>query len=413
MIKKINSEDIRLGMYVHDLNCGWMDHGFLRRQFLVKSQSGIDQIRRAGIRELYIDTEKGTDFSSAPSEAEVISDLEAGMIRATEQDSGHTGPTTLADERIQAKRIHNEALRVVSGLMEDARLGQQIDLERAQPVIGEMVGSIFRNPNALMGLARIRHMDRYTFEHSVNVSVLMVSFARSLELEQPLIEEIGIGALLHDIGKIKVPQEILNKPGRLSEDEFAIMRGHVVHSRDTLAAVPGIPAAALAVAAEHHERFDGSGYPDGKGGDGISLYGKMAAIVDVYDAITSDRVYHKGMEPHQALRKLLEWSRHHFDPRLVQQFIRCVGIYPVGALVMLQSGRLGVVMENGREGLKQPLVRVVMDSRQRRYLAVEDVDLSRLPKGSNEEIKGAESPDRWGIDCEEILQLPCRSRVPA
>jgi len=373
----------------------------------VKSESGLEQIRRAGIRELYIDTDKGLDQPSAPSEAEVISDLEDGLVDAARKGAGRTGPVPLAEERIQAKRIHNEAIRVVSGLMEDARLGQQIDLERARPVIGEMVGSIFRNQNALMGLARIRHMDRYTFEHSVNVSVLMVSFARSLELEQTLIQEIGMGALLHDIGKIKVPQEILNKPGRLTEDEFAVMRSHVTHSRDTLAVVPGLPAAALAVAAEHHERVDGSGYPDGKAGDAISLYGKMSAIVDVYDAITSDRVYHKGMEPHEALRKLLEWSSHHFEPQLVRQFIRCVGIYPVGALVLLQSGRLGVVVETGRKELPQPVVRVVMDAKQRRYLTVEDVDLARPRKGKNDSILNAESPQRWGIDTQAILHLPC------
>ncbi len=407
MIKKINIEDIRMGMYVHDLNCSWMEHGFLRNQFLLKTEAGVEQIRRAGIREFYIDTDKGLDQPSAPSEAEVISDLEDGLVDAARKGAGRTGPVPLAEERIQAKRIHNEAIRVVSGLMEDARLGQQIDLERARPVIGEMVGSIFRNQNALMGLARIRHMDRYTFEHSVNVSVLMVSFARSLELEQKLIQEIGMGALLHDIGKIKVPQEILNKPGRLTEDEFAVMRSHVVHSRDTLAVVPGLPAAALAVAAEHHERVDGSGYPDGKAGDAITLYGRMSAIVDVYDAITSDRVYHKGMEPHEALRKLLEWSSHHFEPQLVRQFIRCVGIYPVGALVLLQSGRLGVVVETGRKELPQPVVRVVMDAKQRRYLTVEDVDLARPRKGKNDSILNAESPQRWGIDTQEILQLPC------
>jgi len=291
--------------------------------------------------------------------------------------------------------------------MRDARLGLPITLDQARNTIGEMVGSIFRNQNALLALGRIRHRDRYTFEHSVNVAVLMVSFARELGMEPSVIEEIGIGALLHDIGKTQVPDAILNKPGRLSDDEFAIMRSHVVHSRDILAAIPGFSPMALAVAAEHHERFDATGYPDGKGGESISVYGRMAAIVDVYDAITADRVYHNGMEPHQALRKLLEWSRFHLDPDLVRHFIRCVGIYPVGSLVRLESNRLGVVLENGREGHKAPIVRVVMDARWRRFLPVEDLDLSRKVRGRQDRILGIEDPSQWGIDCDAILMLPC------
>jgi putative nucleotidyltransferase with HDIG domain len=394
-------------MYIHDLNCGWLDHSFLRRRFQIKSESNIERIQSLGVHELYIDTDKGADLPAAPTESEVVERLEQQLVEVAEQEHALPQAVSLAEERAQARRIHNEALQVIGGLMHDARLGLPITLERARRAIGEMVGSIFRNQNALMALARIRHTDRYTFEHSVNVSVLMVSFARELGLESAVIEEIGIGALLHDIGKTLVPDTILNKPDRLSDEEFAIMRGHVVHSREILAGIPGFSPTALAVAAEHHERFDATGYPDGKGGETISVYGRMAAIVDVYDAITSDRVYHRGMEPHLALRKLLEWSRFHFDPELVRQFIRCVGIYPVGSLVRLESHRLGVVLENGREGLMEPIVRVVMDARWRRFLPVEDVDLSRKVRGRQDRIVGAEPPEQWGIDCEEMLRLPC------
>lgn len=400
MIKNIDVDQLQRGMYIHDLNCDWMAHGFLRPRFLLKTDAHLEQIRRLGLREVSIDTGKGDDVSNTP----FLSEINVAVAPAR---SGEQQPVSLADERVQAKRIHQEAIGVVNGLMADVRLGQQIDLERANPVIGEMVDSIFRNQDALLGLTRIRHMDRYTFEHSVNVAVLMVSFARSLDLDRALIHDIGIGALLHDLGKTEVPAEILNKPGRLTDEEFAIMRGHAVHSRDILAVVPGIPAAALAVAAEHHERLDGSGYPHGKAGTAISRYGQMAAIVDVYDAITSDRVYHQGMEPSQALRKLLEWSNQHFDPQLVQQFIRCVGIYPVGTLVRLRSGRLGVVVASSREGLLQPVVRVFMDARQRRYLTVHDIDLSRQRKGSEERIECAESPERWRVNPEELLQVRC------
>lgn len=408
MIKKIGIDQLQAGMYVHDLNCGWMEHGFMRNRFLLKADAQIERVRALGIRELYIDTDQGLDVASAPSAAEVERELEESLAQMGDADSGEIKPTPLAEERVRAKRIQNEALGVINSMMEDVRLGQQIDLERANPVVTEMVDSIFRNQDALLALSRIRRVGRYTFEHSVNVAVLMVSFARTLELDRALINHIGIGALLHDIGKIMVPAAILNKPGALTDEEFVVMRKHVVHSYDILSRVPGIPPIALAVAAEHHERFDGSGYPHRKAGAAISRYGQMAAIVDVYDAITSDRVYHKGLEPHLALRKLLEWSSHHFDPALVQQFIRCVGIYPVGSLVRLHSNRLGVVVESGRGGTFHPVVRVVMDARDRRYLPMQDVDLSRLPKGSKERIVGAESPAQWRIDPEQVMRPPSR-----
>lgn len=404
MIKKIVIEQLQIGMFIHDLNCDWLDHSFVRNRFLIKTSAHLEKIQQIGVRDLYIDTEKGLDVLSAPTAAEVESEIEEDLTHITPApDVGH--PVALTIERGQARRIHQEAISVVTSLMEDVRLGRQIDLEHANPVVTKMVGSIFRNQDALLALTRIRQVGRYTFEHSVNVAVLMVSFARTMGLEQTLIHNIGIGALLHDIGKTLVPPEILNKPGALTDDEFVVMRGHAAHSHDILAAVPGIPSIALAVASEHHERFDGSGYPNRKAGAAISLYGQMASVADVYDALTTDRVYHKAMEPHQALRKLLEWSNHHFDPALVQHFIRCVGIYPIGTLVRLHSGRLGVIVENNQNGLRHPVVRVVMDIKRRTFLAAQDIDLSCLPIDYDERIVGTESPAQWGIDPLKVMML--------
>jgi putative nucleotidyltransferase with HDIG domain len=406
MIKKIMVEQLQLGMYIHDLNCGWMEHGFLRNRFPLKAAATLERIRTLGLREVYIDTSKGLDAELAPSATEVQEALEERLATVAAQKVPQECPTSLPEERIFARRIQNEAIGVVTGMMEDVRVGQPVDLTHVTPLIEEMINSVFRNPDALLALTRIRRVGRYTFEHSVNVAVLMIAFARTLGLNRAIIRDIGIGALLHDLGKALVPAAILNKPGQLTDGEFAVMREHVIHTRSILSKIPGIPTIALAVALEHHERMDGSGYPYEKTGTLISRYGQMAAIVDVYDAITSNRIYHKAMEPHQALRKLLEWSRHHFDPGLVQQFIRCVGIYPIGTLVRLRSGRLGIVVESGRESPFHPVVRVVMDANRRRYLAAEDIDLSRQPKGTEERILSAESPERWRINPDEVLQLP-------
>jgi len=404
MIKKIRIDQLRPGMHIHDLNFGWTDHPYVRNDFLIEDEQSLAQVRSLGIRELYIDTDKGLDVASAPSRLEVEAALERELVEVADNSPDPHQPTTLEDEQEQARKVHREANQLIRELMEDVRLGRQIDVERTDPVISRMVGSIFRNRDALLGLTRIRRMDRYTFEHSVNVAVLMTSFATTMKLSPELVHQIGVGALLHDIGKTLTPPEVLNKPGRLNAAEVEIIRGHVVDSRDILARAPGIPPVALAVAAEHHERIDGNGYPDGKIGDQISRYGRMAAIVDVYDAITSDRVYHKGMDPHRALRKLLEWSSHHLDAGLVQHFIRCVGIYPVGTLVRLKSQRLAVVVGTGRSGVRHPKVRLVLDIQRRRYLPPDELDLSDPAIEAEESILSAEPPERWGIRPEDLLQ---------
>ncbi|HJV28797.1 MAG TPA: HD-GYP domain-containing protein, partial [Aromatoleum sp.] len=247
---------------------------------------------------------------------------------------------------------------------------------------------------ALLPLLHLKDHDDYTFMHSVSVCALLTSFARTLELPREVIKEISIGALLHDVGKAKVPDDILNKPAKLTEAEFDKMKSHVVQSKIILQHTPGISEIALDVAAQHHERYDGTGYPNKLKGSEISLYGQMGAIVDVYDAITSNRVYHKGMPPTQALRKLLEWSKYHFDPKLVHTFIRSVGIYPSGSLVRLESGKLAVVQGQNSEHLLQPTVLVMFDALKRCYVTPQLVDLAK----SNDVIIEHEDFDKWGID---------------
>ena len=228
---------------------------------------------------------------------------------------------------------------------------------------------------------------------------LLTSFARTLELPREIIHEIAVGALLHDVGKAQVPDEILNKPAKLTDAEFVKMKSHVVQSKIILMGTPGISPIAIDVAAQHHERYDGTGYPNKLKGEEISLYGQMGAIVDVYDAITSNRCYHKGMAPTDALRKLLEWSKFHFKPELVQSFIRSIGIYPSGSLVRLESGRLAIVQEQHADKLMQPTVKVMYHSKGH-YLKPELIDLRR----SQDRIVAHEDFEKWSIDPAQWLQ---------
>ena len=288
--------------------------------------------------------------------------------------------------------------------MADIRLGKQVEVERVSPVVAQITESILRNPGTLMSLCRLKEGDTYTFQHCVSVATLLVAFCRYMGMEKEQLIEAGIGGMLHDVGKMRVPDHILNKPGKLTDPEFEIMKSHVNLGLETLRQTPGISPIILQIAGEHHERFDGSGYPRGCTGSEISLVGRMAAVVDVYDAITSNRVYHRGMEPALALKKLFEWSEFHFDPELIQHFIQAIGIYPVGSLVRLDSQRIGIVVEQGEKGLLFPVVRVVYDAKRRKKLDPIDIDLSHT-QHNGDHILNNEQPEDWGINPFDYLTL--------
>ena len=381
-------------MFIHDLNCGWLDHPFLSNAFKVMDEATVAKIIKIGIRELYIDTRRGTDVAAAPTQKEVNAELDRRMAEIVEKAPDKPVVAELSNEGPRARRVHAEANKIVRHMLHDIRLGQQIQLDRVEPMVENMVESIFRNQNALLPLVRLKTHDDYTFEHSVSVCALMVAFARGMKLEREVIHEIAMGALLHDVGKARIADEILNKPGKLTDNKFVTMQSHVVRSIEVLKQTEGVSQIAMEVAGQHHERFDGTGYPFRLKGKDISLYGQMAAIVDVYDAISSDRIYHKGMPATQALKKLLEWSEHHFQPALVQAFIRTIGIYPTGSLVRLDSGRMGVVVEQSEGNLLEPKVRIFYHAGRQHYLPPELVDLAK----SQDRIAGFESYEKWKID---------------
>ncbi|WP_199102951.1 HD-GYP domain-containing protein [Aquitalea sp. ASV11] len=399
MIKCIDVSDLKVGMYIHDLNCDWMSHPFLLKRFLVKDEAAIRKIADAGIHEVYIDTGKGLDLPHAPTISEVKHKLEQEIIDLASREVPTERRVDAAAEYGRAQLIHNEANLIVRSILQDVRLGKQVQLEMVEPSIEKMTSSILRNGGALLSLCRIKDKDNYTFQHSVSVGALMVSFCNAMNMSREVIHHAGIGGMLHDIGKMKVPDSILNKPGKLTEQEFAVMKCHVVESKQILLSTQGISDTAVKVAAQHHERHDGSGYPEGLKGEEISQLGQMAAIVDVYDALTSDRCYHKGMSPTDALRKIFEWSKFHFNPVLVQAFMRCIGIYPIGTLVRLESGKLGVVIEQNDNNLVSPKVKVFFSTKSNTYIPPEVVDLSRsMGAGGGDKIVSHESPTKWRID---------------
>ncbi|UDM17740.1 HD-GYP domain-containing protein [Vogesella sp. XCS3] len=405
-IKKIQLSQLRTGMYIHDLNCGWTDHPFLSSRFLVANQAQIDQLQAHGIVELYIDTQKGLSVIDAPSQAEVARELDE-EIEVILQGSLPVQPRTdLHSELPWAARLLDQANKIVSQMLQDARLGKPLQLAPLQELMPQLAGSVLRNATALSVLGKIKHRDDYTFCHSVSSGVLLMAFEYIRKGSYGGLEEYGLGGMIHDIGKMQIPPEILNKPGKLTAAEFEVMKRHVNYSGDMLATCPDLPVVAVDIAMQHHERFDGTGYPYGLAGTAISEAGRASAIVDVYDALTSERCYHKGMPAPAALRKIYEWSRHHFDPDLVRSFIKCIGIYPVGTLVSLESGKLGVVIDQNESDLTRPVVRAFFSSRRQCYIPPEVIDLSRsLGFGGGDRILRNEDASQWGMDPMRFLQI--------
>jgi putative nucleotidyltransferase with HDIG domain len=383
-------------MFIHHLECGWMEHPFLVNQFLVTQQSEIDKVRQHGIRQVSIDTARGLDVPQVDAASALALDLELDLPAPASDTVAPVQPQPLRDELVTARLVLAEANALMNDVMADVRMGRMVELEHLQPVVENIVQSVLRNPGALSCLGRMRQKDHYTFAHSVNVGVLLVNFCHHMGLDRRTIYAAAIGGLLHDVGKVNMPDAILNKTGPLTEEEFALIRTHVDQGVDIAAAIEGISDLSLTVVAQHHEHVDGTGYPVGLSGNQITPLGQMAAIVDVYDALTSDRAYRPAIEPSQALQSIFGWRTKQFNPELVQRFIQCVGIYPVGTLVLLDSGMVAIVTEANPSNLLRPMVRVVLDSRRDQIVTPRDLNLAK--PSVKERIVSSESAAKWEIN---------------
>lgn len=401
MAKKLRVDQLKVGMYVTELDCGWMDHPFLVGSFKIKDEKALTKVLNSGIKTAYIDPTKGVDIVEEP-EKKIDggkSKAEAMVTKSPKAEEKVVRKVNGKDEAARASAIYKEATGVIRHMMEDVRLGKQVTMEAVDPLAERMIQSVIRNQHAFSGISRIKTKDEYTFMHCVSVAGLMVTFAKALDLGDKVMHQVAIGGLIHDVGKIMVPDNVLNKPGKLSDEEFVVMKDHVTHSGQILADTLGLSSIAKDVAMLHHERIDGSGYPLGLAGDDISLIGKMSAIVDVYDALTSVRVYKDAWDPAETLKKMLEWCPKQFDRLLMEKFIECLGIYPVGTLVELESGKLGIVTDQGEEMLK-PKLRVIYSVKKQCYVQVTDMDLA---KQQNDRIISSVLPAKYKIDMNAFL----------
>jgi HD-GYP domain-containing protein (c-di-GMP phosphodiesterase class II) len=372
-----------------------MEHPFWRNGFVLTDPKDLESIRASSIKEVWIDCSKGIDVAAgevAVSEAESDSEVEEALAQVV-LERRNVAPVSTEQELAHAAKICSQAKRAVISMFEEARMGKAVDTGGAQKLVEEITDSVARNPGALISLARLKTADDYTYMHSVAVCAMMVALAKQLKLDEEQTRLAGLAGLMHDLGKAMIPMEILNKPGKLSPAEFEIVKQHPREGHKLLLTGANVDPVVLDVCLHHHEKTDGSGYPDKLKDAQITLFAKMGAVCDVYDAITSNRPYKPGWDPAESLRRMAEWAKGHFDIQVFQAFVKSLGIYPIGSLVQLSSGRLGVVVEQTGKSLTTPTVKVFFSTKSNMRIIPELVDLSRA--GVTEKIVSREDPAKW------------------
>lgn len=391
-LRKLKVVDLQIGMFVHAFDAPWLQHPFWRSRFLLDRAQDLRAARDSGIAECWIDTTRGADLRS-PAFAPVCAPAPVPPpVAAPAVCAMPPARTAMAEELGRAAALCRAARGATESMFSEARLGNAIDLHACVPLVNQIADSVARNPEALISLARLKHSDDYTYMHSVAVCALMVALAQALGMDEAACRDAGMAGLLHDIGKAQVPLDILNKPGKLTDAEFATIRRHPERGYLLLSQGGGASAAVLDVCLHHHEKIDGSGYPGQLQGEEISLMARMGAVCDVYDAITSDRPYKPGWDPAESVARMIAWKGH-FDHRVLSAFITILGIYPTGALVRLRSGRVGIVVEQNPDALTKPVVKVFYSSKSRTHVAVERIDLAQ--PHAQDAITGREPRGQW------------------
>ncbi|MFQ5575255.1 MAG: HD-GYP domain-containing protein, partial [Terriglobia bacterium] len=397
---------------------------FLFQGFEIRTQEQIEELK-SYCKEVYIkgdvsgtpldyrphsasDHRQTVSFFTEPQkklEIELLKKANAPQAKAARP--AYQDRATLEEEVATISETYEESRTLIKALMEDARLGQSLNIPGAKKAVAQMAESVIRNPDALVCFAQLKNKDEYTALHSLRICILALAFGRHLGLDREQLNILGVGALLQDIGIMKVPNEVLNKPGTLTEQEFALVKSHVPCGVEILANAKGIPRGAIELAELHHERCDGSGYMNGLKGNEIGVFGMIGGLVDCYDALTSDRAYHAAIPAHIALRKLYEWRNKAFESNLVEQFIQCIGIYPIGSVVKLNTGEVGVVVTTNRVRRLKPRVTLVLKPDDTPYATLKTVDLMHQTPSSNRpaEIDQVLEPRAYGIDPIACLPL--------
>ena len=416
-------------MYIQGFEGAWIDHPFWRSRFVLAEPRDLTRVLASGVTGVWIDTIHGLDVAGSEVEDTAASQTWVDEAVSGEPDEtslppiafapapqtiappgptpaqarlvADTAPCGVQDEMERAAAICIAARGEMLRMFDEVRMGRAIDTGVVRSLVQDITESVVRNSSALISLARLKTADNYTYMHSVAVCALMVSLGRQLQLSPQQVNDAGFAGLVHDIGKALTPQEVLNKPASLTAAEFALIQSHPRQGWQMLTDSGLTHEAALDVCLHHHERLDGTGYPERLAGDQISLMARMGAVCDVYDAITSNRPYKMGWDPAESLSRMAKWTDSHLDARVFQAFVRSLGIYPVGSLVRLNNEKLAVVVEQSQRSLLKPLVKIFYSLRHKERVSPRVVDLSE-PQGRLQ-ILSRENPLEWDFpDFNEI-----------
>ncbi len=407
MVVKIDVSKLLIGMYVVDTGLSWLEYPYLfSREGRIQNRKAIENIAADGYTEAFIDTgksgldsETSTRLSGFKSFEEVFTEKKPSAASASRR------PVPMEQEVGVAKKVYDDALKFAKNFIGKAYTEKNVDFERSESFVNDVIASVVRNRDALTGLCKLRFYDEYTYTHCINVAVLATAFGQFLGLPETDLRPLGLAALFHDIGKANIPRNVLNKPGRLSEGEFEVIKRHPLESYNLIKEQRALQPKVLMGIIEHHEKYDGSGYPRGVKGETISMFARLISLADVYDALTSDRVYKKGMPPAQALGIMYGMREKDFHPTMVERFIKCLGIYPVGSFVRLSDGRHGLVWASNPDAPLFPSVKAAFDQAMR-PIPAEIVTLSAngdAPAGPKLSIEEAVDPRPYKIDVAAVM----------
>ncbi|MDO9213511.1 MAG: HD-GYP domain-containing protein [Methylococcales bacterium] len=397
---QIDVHELKVGMYVCKLDKPWLESGFLFQGFELKNQADIDAVRNE-CKFVFIDVEKQNIALNHPQKETAYL-----TTNTLERKRPPLPKTSFIQEIDRAAYTYGKTSDLVRSFMEDVQMGKAINAAVAKKVVAECVNSIIHTPDALLWMTQLKHRDMYTAQHSMNVCILAIALGKHLNLAETELNNLGLCGMMHDMGKMKVPLEILNKPEKLEPKELKIMQSHSMWGGKLLIASKDMYAGAIDVARSHHERLDGKGYPSGLNDAQITPYSRIVTIVDMYDAISSDRVYQKGRSHLEALKIMTDMCGTQLDTRLTYSFIECIGIYPPGSIVELNSGEIAVVIEvNPHHKLKPKILLLLDEDKQRRPLHLIDLFLEDGMEVGKRTIKNIVRADTYNINLEEYYNL--------
>ncbi|MDX1454256.1 MAG: HD-GYP domain-containing protein [Gammaproteobacteria bacterium] len=406
---KLDVEEVTQGMFVAELDRPWLESPFLFQGFVIESDEDLNTLKET-CNYVFIDDQKSRDTEELQRLFESLTKTEKKAPPPGMNENGGAA-TSFKNSIEKTAETVNRSRSSVIRFFDDARLGKSIDTEDAKAVVGELVSEITYSPNTALWLTSLRTRHEETANHCLNVSILAVAFGKHLGYSHDKLQELGLGALMHDVGVARIPKEILDKPGKLSQEEFEMMKKHPRAGHGVLKVTKSLPEMSLDIILHHHERLDGSGYPDGLKAEEISEAVRIVAICDTYDAMTSNRTYSKALPPQDVLTRMHKRSESQYGRALMEEFIKCVGIYPIGSLVVLNTGALGMVMSSNAEAKLKPLVLLIRDENGRDVRPRKLVNLAQLAQQRGDKawsISRTVNPDDYGIDLSAVASEEMR-----